>query len=66
MFEAMELSFRKNRWGEEKGHLICPRCGRTVAVKVHRDTLLVNFPLYCWKCNKPTNIGYSGGVEKVT
>lgn len=66
MFSETTLDFKvNNKYNERKAHLICPRCGKTVPVKVHYDTYLVNFPLYCRKCNKPTNISYSGGLEKV-
>lgn len=66
MIEATNLDFKKNDYGEEKARLICPKCGMKTNVKVFRDTLIVNFPLYCYKCNKPFTIGYSGGVEKLT
>ena len=66
MINATELDFKVNSFGEEKAHLVCPRCGKTTREKVFRDTLLVNYPLHCWKCNKVFTIGYAGGVEKVT
>ncbi len=28
----------------------CPMCGGKTKTMVHRDTVLVNFPLYCPKC----------------
>lgn len=30
----------------------CPKCNRKTRTKVYADTVLVNFPLYCPKCQK--------------
>ncbi len=30
----------------------CPICGGKTRTKVYRDTVLVNFPLFCPKCKK--------------
>lgn len=30
----------------------CPLCGNKTRAKVYRDTVLINFPLYCPKCKK--------------
>lgn len=34
----------------------CPVCGGKTRIKVHLDTVLVSFPLYCPKCKKETSI----------
>ena len=34
----------------------CPICNGKTRIKVHRETVLVCFPLYCPKCKKETNI----------
>lgn len=34
----------------------CPICSGKTRIKVHRETVLVRFPLYCPKCKKETNI----------
>lgn len=32
--------------------ILCPCCGGKTRTKVYKDTVLVNFPLYCQKCKK--------------
>lgn len=34
----------------------CPICGRKTQIRVHPDTVLVNFPLYCKNCKTATRI----------
>ena len=34
----------------------CPICGGKTRTKVHPDTVLIKFPLYCPKCHKETLI----------
>ena len=34
----------------------CPVCGAKTRTKVHEDTVLVKFPLYCPKCKKEIRI----------
>ena len=36
--------------------LSCPICGRKTHNKVRKDTVLINFPLYCPKCKQETLI----------
>ena len=36
--------------------VLCPVCGGKTRVKVRRDTVLENFPLYCPKCRNETVI----------
>ncbi|MGJ0769427.1 cysteine-rich KTR domain-containing protein [Lacticaseibacillus paracasei] len=33
---------------------LCPICGRKTRLKVRKDTVLKNFPLYCPKCKQET------------
>ncbi len=41
---------RKSSW------ICCPVCGKKTRTKVYEDTTLVNFPLYCPKCQTETRI----------
>ena len=34
----------------------CPICNGKTRIKVNKDTILVNFPLFCPKCKKETVI----------
>lgn len=34
----------------------CPICSGKTRIKVNKDTILVNFPLFCPKCKKETII----------
>lgn len=35
-----------------KGFVCCPECSRSTKTKVHRDTILYHFPLFCPWCKK--------------
>lgn len=34
----------------------CPICGSKTRTKVSKDTVLVNFPLFCPRCKKETYV----------
>lgn len=34
----------------------CPLCGSKTKTKIYKDTVLLNFPLYCPKCKKEIRI----------
>ena len=36
--------------------ILCPRCGNKTRNKVRKDTVLINYPLYCPKCRQETLI----------
>lgn len=36
--------------------LICPVCGGKTRNQVRKDTILINYPLFCPKCKKVTLI----------
>ena len=36
--------------------ILCPVCGNKTHDKVRKDTVLLNFPLYCPKCKQETLI----------
>ena len=36
--------------------ILCPFCGSKTRLKIHDDTVLENFPLYCPKCKHETLI----------
>lgn len=36
--------------------IICPNCGQKTKTKVHKDTYMKRFPLYCTKCKEETVI----------
>lgn len=35
-----------------KGWILCPICGSRTRTKVRKDTVLLNFPLFCPKCKQ--------------
>ena len=43
---------------KKEGHwLICPVCGGKTRIKIFKETVLLNFPLYCPHCKKETIVG---------
>lgn len=36
--------------------VLCPVCCNKTRLKIRRDTILINFPLYCPKCKQETLI----------
>lgn len=36
--------------------LLCPVCGSKTRIRIHEDTVLKNFPLFCPKCKHETII----------
>ncbi len=32
--------------------IICPACGNKTRDKIRKDSVLINYPLYCPKCKK--------------
>ncbi len=40
----------ENKW------IICPICGDKTRDRIRKDTVLINYPLYCPKCRKETLI----------
>lgn len=43
-------NIKETRWVK------CPICGGKTRTKVYRETVLLNFPLYCPKCKKEMRI----------
>jgi len=44
---------------EQKHNLLwvrCPKCRSKTRLKVHEDTVLLNFPLFCPSCKRETDI----------
>lgn len=41
---------------KQENWLICPVCGSKTRLKLRKDTILKNFPLYCPKCKQETLI----------
>lgn len=46
----MDNVCRRSLW------ICCPLCGKKTRTKVYEDTTLINFPLYCPKCQKEIRI----------
>lgn len=44
-----------------RGFILCPVCGKKTKVKVNRETVLKNFPLFCPKCNYQSIIDLTEG-----
>lgn len=42
----------------ERGFLICPKCGQKTNTKVDPTTTIYAFPLWCGKCKRETEIEY--------
>ena len=51
----MQEKMRKEYW------LVCPICNAKTRDRVHDDTVLVNFPLFCPMCKNVTRINYVKG-----
>lgn len=41
-----------NGWVDDSGWIHCPTCGNKTRTKIHADTVLKNFPLFCPKCRR--------------
>lgn len=39
----------------------CPICGHKTRTKLHRETVLINFPLFCRKCKNTILINAQDG-----
>ena len=37
---------------EEKNWIMCPVCDNKTRLRIRKDTILENFPLYCPKCKQ--------------
>lgn len=40
------------------GFILCPKCGQNTFVKIRRDTVMKQFPLWCKNCKRETLIIY--------
>jgi len=41
------------KFSDKESHWVrCPNCNEKTRTKVYRDTVVVNFPLYCPKCKR--------------
>lgn len=40
------------------GRAVCPICGRLTQTRINPGTVLVNFPLYCKRCNQESVVSY--------
>lgn len=47
---------RSMRDKNERQWIPCPVCGKNTKFGMYENTVLLNFPLYCRKCNKETLI----------
>lgn len=43
---------------DNKGFVHCPLCKGKTKVKVNKDTILINFPLFCPWCKRETIVDY--------
>lgn len=41
-----------NGWVDDSGWIHCPTCGNKTRTKIHADTVLRHFPLFCPKCRR--------------
>ncbi|MDD2965520.1 MAG: cysteine-rich KTR domain-containing protein [Bacteroidales bacterium] len=41
---------------DENEWILCPICKNKTRIRIRRDTILENFPLYCPKCKQETLI----------
>lgn len=41
---------------EDASWIHCPICGGKTRTKVHEDTVMYNFPLYCPKCKTEVRV----------
>ena len=47
---------RRRHFLEQTEWILCPNCGGKTRDKLKRNTILINYPLYCPKCKKETLI----------
>lgn len=55
--DAEQITGKKNnvrKKAENAFWIRCPICQGKTRIKIHVDTVLINFPLYCPKCKKET------------
>ncbi|NSE02546.1 hypothetical protein G4422_03610 [Blautia wexlerae] len=45
-----------NDESEHQEWILCPKCGNKTRLKLRKDTLLTNFPLFCPKCKEKSLI----------
>ena len=45
-----------NEESEHQEWILCPKCGNKTRLKLRKDTVLTNFPLFCPKCKRETVI----------
>ena len=45
-----------NDESERKEWILCPKCGNKTRLKLRKDTVLTNFPLFCPKCKEESLI----------
>lgn len=45
-----------NEISECKEWILCPKCGNKTRLKLRKDTVLTNFPLFCPKCKEESLI----------
>lgn len=46
---------------EQSQWVLCPCCGGKTRIRIRKDTVLQNFPLYCPKCGREHLISAEGG-----
>ena len=45
-----------NDESEHQEWILCPKCGNKTRLKLRKDTVLTNFPLFCPKCKEESLI----------
>ncbi len=45
-----------NDESEHQEWILCPKCGNKTRLKLRKDTVLINFPLFCPKCKEESLI----------
>ena len=59
---AVPIYVRESRMNNEQDGakwVHCPICGSKTRTKVHKDTVVQNFPLYCTKCKTEVRVDIS-------
>lgn len=45
-----------NEVSERQEWILCPKCGSKTRLRLRKDTMLANFPLFCPKCKEESLI----------
>lgn len=51
---------------DKNGWVLCPICQSKTRIKVNKNTVLINFPLFCPKCKQESKIDVENEKMKLS